>query len=276
ELVYFIQIAQKKHISRAAEILAVTQPTLSHSLRKMEESLGVQLLIRSKRGVTLTAAGERFYEQAINMVEKWESIQEAVTNEGHLPMGTIKMGCHTGVAQYTLPKILPNFCQKYPQINFQITHGLSRHLVEKVINDELEFAFAVNPVGHPDLILKLILQDKVALWRHHKCKNIKTLIYDPNLIQSQKILAQLYKKDIHFSNSIKTSSLELMVHLLLEGAGQAIVPERVLKSFSNKNIVHSETSAFYIDKLYAVYKPQFKLSMRAKVFLAYIHKKTWN
>ena len=232
DLKYFIELSKTLHLTRAAERLAVTQPTLSHSLKRLETEVGCELFIRSKKGLALTSAGEKLKSSAGDLLYRWEEIKGSALSEVNTEQGIIKLGCHTAVAQYILKDVLPQFLKSYPEILVQLVHGLSRYMTEQVISSALDVAFAVNPIQHPDLIIKEICQDEVCLWKSKNCLNDDVLFVDTNLVQSQNILAKLQKKGLKFKRVIESTSLEVIYSMVANGAGYGIVPARVIKQFA--------------------------------------------
>src|SRR5688500_16984767 len=107
ELQYFIEVAGTLNVSRAAERLGISQPTLSLAIQRLENSFGAPLLIRTKSGVKLTHAGQRLVTQARALVHEWEKIRgDALRDETEI-RGRYIVGCHPSVALYSLPNFLP-------------------------------------------------------------------------------------------------------------------------------------------------------------------------
>lgn len=267
DLKYFMEISKTLHLTRAAERLGVTQPTLSHCLNRMEHSIGTSLFLRSKKGMTLTPAGQRLADESAHLLEHWESVLQSVKNEITAPQGTIRLGCHTAVAQYMLPRFLGDFLNQYPLIRIQLQHGLSRHLAEEVISGKLDLSFVVNPVRHPDLVIKELEKDIVTVWKAKNCKNLETLFVEPQLLQSQNLLSQLSKKGIHFSRVLESSSLEVIANLVAHGIGCGILPERVIRAFESEKVVQWKDAPEFEDKICLIYKPELKTTERGRVLL---------
>ena len=270
ELEYFTEIAKSGHVSRAAERLGVTQPSLSHCIKRMEQALGLQLFIRSKKGVELTAAGQRLYEEADKLKDIWEQVFRSAHDEVERPQGLIRFGCHTAVAHYSLPLFLPKLVADYPDIRIRLDHGLSRHLTEAVISSKIDVAIVVNPIRHNDLVIKELCTDLVTLWAPKKCVNTQLLILAPELLQTQVVLRKLSQKKIIFKNHLESSSLEVIAQLLLTGVGYAILPKRVVDSLHTKTVSKVENAPVYKDRICLVYKPEFKRIERGRVFIEQI------
>jgi DNA-binding transcriptional LysR family regulator len=136
-----------------------------------------------------------------------------------------------------------------------------------VVSGRLDAAIVVNPVRHPDLVIKELCQDTVRLWKIKNCINPKVLLVEPNLLQTQDIMRKLSKLNFSFEQVIESSSLEVLTHLMLSGTGYAILPERVVKSISTSKAIAEEGAPFFVDHICFVYKVEFKLSKTGKVFI---------
>ncbi|MBC7742596.1 MAG: LysR family transcriptional regulator [Bdellovibrionaceae bacterium] len=272
DLKYFIELTKTLHVSRAAERLGVTQPTLSHCLKRLEVETKTELFIRSKKGLTLTAAGQRLSEQAGQLVSQWDEVMRSVQNETENVSGLIRLGCHSAVAQYTLPALLPQFLQKYPEINMNLAHGLSRHMTEDVISNKLDIAFAVNPVAHPDLIIKEIIQDRVTLWKSKKCLNADVLLIEPSLLQTQDLLRRLNKKGFSFNRVIESSSLEVLTQLVGSGAGYGILPTKVMNTLNDGGVTAVKDAPEFLDRICMIYKQEFRRLKRGATFIDFVQK----
>lgn len=267
DLKYFLELSKTLHLTRSAERLAVTQPTLSHSLKRLETEIGCELFIRSKKGLKLTSAGENLKNSADDLISRWEAIKSSTINEVQVEQGVIKLGCHPAVAQYTLKEFMPSLLKNFPKIQVQLTHGLSRHITEQVISSVLDVAFAVNPIEHPDLIIKEICQDQVSIWRAKSCKNDDVLFVDTNLVQTQNILSKLQKKGLHFNRIIESTSLEVISNLVANGVGCGAVPARVLKQYEQTKLEQIKDTPIFNDRVCLVYKNEFRRLKRGEVFI---------
>ena len=267
DLKYFLELSQTLHLTRASERLGITQPALSHCLKRLENELNCDLFTRSKKGVQLTAAGEKLKSSAGELIQQWESLKQNISNETHQAQGFIKLGVHSAVAQYTLPQFLGNFLKNNSEVEVQLTHGLSRHMTEQVISSNLDVAIAVNPVAHPDLIIKEICRDEVCLWKTKNCINDDILILEPGLLQTQDILLKLNKKGANFKRKIECSSLEVIAQLVAHGVGCGILPERVLHSFEQGKYEKIKGAPQFSDRICLVYKQEFRKLKRGQLFI---------
>ena len=272
ELKYFLELCKTLHVSRAAERLGVTQPALSHCMKRIEQETKLSLFVRTKKGITLTNAGQRLAEQTEELIQKWNEVLLAAQNEVQKVAGQIRLGCHSAVAQYTLPFFLPELLQKYPELNFQLVHGLSRHMAEDVISHKLDAAFVVNPLPYLDLIIKEISRDRVTLWKSKNCLNLDVLIVEPSLLQTKDLQHKLQKRKMYFSRLIESSSLEVITQLVSKGVGCGILPERVVKAFGDHEILPVKDAPEFHDRMCLVYKVEFRKSSRGQALIESVSK----
>ena len=122
EIEYFIEVYQSRHISKAAIRLGVTQPTLTLSLQRLEQKLGVKLFHRTKQGVVPTEQGTLFYTKAHGLVDSWVELHHDLTQSVDSLQGRFRVGCHPSVGAYTLPLLLDNLEKHAPGIDIELIH----------------------------------------------------------------------------------------------------------------------------------------------------------
>ncbi len=251
EIKYFVEVANCKNLSRAAERIGIRQPTLSLSIKKLESGLGVDLLIRTKTGVLLTKFGHEFLIGAKNILEDWERLKGQALAQNEEIGGRYTIGIHPSVALYTLRYFLPKLLNKYPKLEIKLNHGLSRMMTEEVISFRVDFGIVVNPVSHPDLVITNLCKDEVTFWASPKNINTDILIYDPDLIQSQDLLKKIKVK---FSRAIQSSNLEVIRDLTISGAGVGILPARVATTGGGKIELFKKNAPKFSDQISLVYR----------------------
>ncbi len=239
ELKYFLELSSTLNFSRAAERLGITQPTLSLSMKNLEQELGLALFIRSKSGVTHTKAGLRFVQGARELLQNWDNLMKEVNREKNEVTGRYVIGCHSTVASHSLPHFLPELMSKHQGLDIILKHDLSRKIVEQVISFEIDFGIVVNPVKHPDLVIVNLGKDEVTFFEAPQNKNKDVLICDPDLIQTQK----LSKEFRRYKRIIPTSSLEVVRSLTEAGVGVGILPKRVAEMSNTLKLKHALSNA---------------------------------
>jgi len=234
DLEYFLEVAATGNISRAAQRLGLRQPSLSHALQRLEQATGALLLTRSRSGVRLTKAGERVAARARELLADWENVRAEALAEATEIRGRFVLGCHVSVALYALPAFLPDFLRKYPQVEIKLVHDLSRRITEEIVAFRADLGIVVNPVRHPDLVIKELCRDEVVLWQA-KGADTSTLICDVDLHQTQAVLKKWETGGgSPFARVVPTSSLEVAADLASRGAGVGLLPSRVADRVSAK------------------------------------------
>ena len=266
DLNFLLEVANTKNLTRASERLGVTQPALSQSIKRLEKTYGLPVLVRSKSGVKLTRAGEKLVRHARVMLNDWNRIKEDALKDETILRGRYSIGCHVSVAMYSLHLFLPELVKQYPELEIKLQHDLSRKITEEVISFKLDFGIVVNPVPHPDLVVKELFKDEVRFWRSKKLlKNNNVLICDPELVQSQTILNAFNKSGGSFQRIITTSSLEVVCQLVEEGAGIGIIPSRVVKQNDKAKLLKPvSNSPKFLDRICLVYRVDNQRSQAAK------------
>jgi DNA-binding transcriptional LysR family regulator len=224
DLEHFLEVVDAGSISRAAERVGLRQPSLTAAIQRLEASVGTSLLTRTQRGVSLTAAGKRLAERAPRLRDDWLRLRDFALAARHEVAGRYVIGCHPTVAAYTLPLCLPALLERYPELRLSLWHDLSRKVVEAVISSRVDLGIAVNPVRHPDLVIRRVARDRVTLWRsptHRKPPDV--LLCDPELLQTQTLLRKLGPR----ARVIESSSLEVIARLTASGAGTGLLPTRL-------------------------------------------------
>ncbi len=149
ELLYVKTIADEHSISQAAKKLFIAQPSLSQSLQRIEEHLGTQLFKRSIGGLTLTYAGERYYQIACRILKIYHDFETEISDINNLKTGRIHMGITNHLGTIILPKILPRFNQECPAVEMIIFEGTTQQQEEKLLSGELDFAVLHAPKHNP-------------------------------------------------------------------------------------------------------------------------------
>jgi len=254
DLRYFVEIAGARNLSRAAERLGVSQPSLSLAVSRLEDSVGAALLIRSKRGVELTQAGRVLLTRSKKFLESWEQVRNRASQSTNEVIGNYVLGAHASIAIYLFEKVLPRLLHEYSNLNFRLEHNLSRKILEGVISMRIDIGVVVNPVRHPDLIIKKLFQDEVRLWEAKNNKNKNVLICDQELTQTQDILRKIKKKGADFGRVLDCPSLEVVTSLVSSGAGVGIIPSRVANHGGLGKLKKISGSPVYRDEICVAYR----------------------
>ena len=258
DLTYFIAVANSSNLSRASEVLGISQPSLTLAMRRLENTVGAPLLVRHKRGVTLTKAGEQLLAHARELMQRWETIKSETLASMHDVQGAITLGCHPSVALYSLPRFLPKLMTEHPKLEIRLKHDLSRRVTESVISLKVDIAIAVNPVRHPDLVINHLADDVIAMFCKKPDDAMRQLadgsaiiLCDPEMAQVQSILAQLKKSAMSYGRMLTTNNLEVIASLSSHQGGIGILPTRIAAGYGLTQIPNAPT---YEDEICVLYR----------------------
>nr|WP_314142999.1 LysR family transcriptional regulator [uncultured Rhodococcus sp.] len=163
-LYHFVAVAETRHFGQAATRLHLAQPALSQSVRQLEAELGVTLLARTTRQVSLTPAGEFFYRETLRNLDNLEQSARGVGRIAEGRYGLVRIG-FTGTAAFDqLPPIARAIKQRLPGIALEI-HGdlLTPAQVDGLRSEHLDVAVLRPPVAGDDLVLRKITTESLVL-----------------------------------------------------------------------------------------------------------------
>lgn len=143
---YFLTVVREQSITKASEVLHITQPTLSRQLAQMEEEVGVKLFDRGTRKITLTNEGlllRRRAEEILQLVDKTE--RELVIQEEQVE-GKITIGCGEIASVQLLPDLFQSFHEKYPRVTFDIYTATADHVKDQMDRGLVDIGLLLEPI----------------------------------------------------------------------------------------------------------------------------------
>lgn len=161
ELQYVKTVTEEKSISRAAKKLFITQPSLSQSIQKIENSLDTRLFNRTPEGLVATYAGERYYQVACKILKIYDDFESEIKDINSMKKGQISIGITNHLGNIILPKILPEFKEQCPYVTLTIYEGTTDSQEVKLLSGELDFAILHAPkkVTSPQLNYEILGND---------------------------------------------------------------------------------------------------------------------
>jgi len=158
----FLEVARLGSVSRAAEALFITQPTLTARLHSLERELGAKLFQRTPRGMRLTEAGRAwvpFAERALRaLVDGRDALEQTMSaSAGHLMIASAP-----AVSTYLLPSLLERFVAAHPRVEVSVRTGHSEDIVALVLRDEVQVGLG-RVIHHPDLELRPFHKEELVL-----------------------------------------------------------------------------------------------------------------
>jgi LysR family nitrogen assimilation transcriptional regulator len=163
QLKHFLRIAEVGNLTRASNILGVTQAALSRQLAQLEAELGAELFRRNGRGLVLTAAGRRLLDH-VPMVLRQINLAERAVKESKEPLrGTLVVGLAPSLARTVVVPLIRAFQERFPDITLRTVDGSSANLGELVGSGKLDCAVIYNPIPNSTTELHPLTEERLYL-----------------------------------------------------------------------------------------------------------------
>src|ERR1700758_3430704 len=146
---YFCVLAEQLHFTKAALLLNVAQPALSHQIKQLEEELGTQLVERSNRRVRLTAAGDVFLARAARILEQLDTAARETVRAGQGEAGSLVIGVVSTAVCSVLPELLRKFRRESPQISLDIREMEPAEQVEALRREIIDIGLLFLAIQDP-------------------------------------------------------------------------------------------------------------------------------
>ena len=278
-LSYFLTVAKEENISRAADILHITQPTLSRQLSELEEELGVKLLTRGKRKTTLTEAGMLLRKRAEEITTLAEKTKQEFKQSDSLIAGDIYIGCGETYAMHRLAKIAKKLQYTYPQMHYHLFSAKDDDVIDRLEKGLLDFGVLVEPsdikqynfLELPDADTWGLLMRKDSPLSN-KTEIMAQDLWDVPLIVSQQALAthELFhwlKKEHEKLNIVATYNLLYNASLMVEeGLGYALCLDHLIYTGKDSPLCFRPLSPQLKAHVYLIWRQHNFLSKAAALF----------
>lgn len=263
ELEYFQEVANSLNVSRASERLGISQPSLSLAIKRLEQSIGTELFIRHKQGVSLTPAGKQLLVHVRQLMHYWEHTKSEALASQHEIQGHFTLGCNSIIAIYMISTFLPDLLETHPKLEIHLKHDLSQRITEQVNNLSIDIGIVINPIQHPELVIRKIGNDETCFWTGNGTREIQNihsqkavLLCNPDLVQAQTLLMKCKKMGIVFQRIVPTESMEVIANLTANGCGIGILPTRVVKAMYPEDLHCIPKLPIYSDELCLIYRTE--------------------
>ncbi|HEX3354440.1 MAG: LysR family transcriptional regulator [Terriglobales bacterium] len=163
DLASFAVLAELLHFGRAAARLHVSQPALSKRIKSLEEKIGGPLLLRNRRGVSLTAAGATFYKDARRILRDIDTAFEAAQGASSGELGKLRLGVGMSTVHSLVPRALLKFREARPGVEIEVADMATIRQIEALISGRLDVGFVRLPVKHPQLAIRKVLTERLTI-----------------------------------------------------------------------------------------------------------------
>ena len=239
----FYVVAKTGNITKAANELMISQPAISKSIKQLEEQLGGQLFVRTKRGVVLTEEGQEFYKYIEQGLEYINNAENKFSEMIHLETGLIKIGISTTLTKQFLLPYLDIFHKMYPGIKIQIQTAISTKLFSLLRQGLLDIVIVnlpVEKVNDIEIVKVREVQDCFIVGDAYKYLTNKKMTLEeitkyPLVLQTQGAVTRRFlddfgaKNGITFNPDMIISGFSMIVEFTRIGFGIGYTTEDYIK-----------------------------------------------
>ena len=238
DLRYLVALADERHFGRAAERCYVSQPTLSAQIRKLEEYLGVPLVERQPKRISLTEPGQKIVARARKLLQEADAIVELARTDRDPLAGTLKMALIPTVGPYLLPHVAGRLKREVPRVKLMLYEYQTQPLLEKLRAGEIDAGVVALPV-EPDGLEAEPLYDEpfmLAMPAQHpladkdkvRVDDLKgetlLLLEDGHCLRDQ-ALEVCSRVRVNEEQDYRATSLETLRQMVAAGHGVTLLPQ---------------------------------------------------
>lgn len=278
----FVSVVKLGTLTRAAEALYLSQPTISLQLQALERELGMSLLERRRRRINLTDAGEALYELARPLVEGWDTLdRDFQAKVKGLQAGRLTIAAGTSTIQYLLPELVRRYRERFPAVQLQLANVTGKDGLALLRADDADFAvgsmldvpndIAWAPVHHYDPMLimppdhPLAAKDKITL------EDISPygLILPPQRLSTYRLVDLVFQQQqVPYHVAIEVGGWDVIKEYVAMGMGVSVVTGICITAADRSRLAVRNMKQFFPQRSYGVVMRKGKfLSAEARAFI---------
>ncbi|MHA6205868.1 LysR family transcriptional regulator [Dyella soli] len=278
----FVYTVKLGTLTRAAEALFLSQPTVSLQLQALERELGVNLLERRRRRINLTDAGEALYELARPLVEGWENLdRDFQTRVKGLQGGRLTIAAGSSTIQYLLPDIVRRYRERFPQVQLQLANVTGKDGLALLRADEADFAvgsmldvpndIAWAPVYHYDPMLITPPDHPLASRATVTLQDLSPygLILPPQRLSTYRLVDLVFQqRQVPYHVAIEVGGWDVIKEYVAMGLGISIVTGICITDADRSRLAVRNMKQYFPQRSYGVVMRKGKfLSAEARAFV---------
>jgi LysR family cyn operon transcriptional activator len=251
QLRYFLDIAETEHLTQSAENLFVTQSTLSHGLRQLEQELGVLLFDRLGRGLKLSQAGAEFRGYARRTLREIEAGRTALADLGQLHSGKLTIGAFPTFLNTVVPATLAAFNKEHPRVIIEVRDLRAGPIEDLLVRGDLDMGIAFHPAMHAEVEVEPLFDEQMVLVvsQSHALSRRRNLTLRqlagvplallPRTFATRLLIDSSFRQAGTEPNvSVETESVESLLGVCRYGDLAAIVPDRAARQAKDLKTIY--------------------------------------
>ncbi|WP_148408789.1 LysR family transcriptional regulator [Murimonas intestini] len=286
---YFLTAVNEGNITRAADILHVTQPTLSRQLIDLERELGTTLLIRGKRSLTLTDDGMLFRQQAEEIVELADRAEQTFSGKKDTISGVITIGATEAMGGRALAKYMGKFMEMYPNVSFDLYNEMADNIKDKLDKGLLDLGLLLEPVDTSKYeFLRLSRKETwgILLRKDHPLMEKETIYVQdlrpyPLILPKREnarneVLNWMECEESHLKVPVNYNLLSNVALLVEAGIGSAICLDGALSIYCSEEICFRPVLPERTTRSVLLWKKNHLFHPAASLFIQMLHTHKWD
>lgn len=283
QLQYFQMVSKFKNFTRAAEILHISQPSITTAIRKLEEELGIKLFDRNQKQVSLTTEGKVFLTRIDDVLRSLDDAVTEMKDYKQLNKGKIRLGIPPMIGAYVFPNIFLNFKQKYPNISLSIVEEgslLTKQMVEEgsldlgiIIFREVSHLLEAYTFSKSEILVCVSSNHSLSGKREVSFADLSEenfIMLKEGFYHRQLLLDHFQKHSFNPNVILASNQLETIKSLVANGIGISFLLEDVIKG--EGGIVGIPLNNHLYVSIGLVWKKGRYLSNAAQAFIDFISK----
>lgn len=288
QLQSFVAVAKYKSFSTAAEMLFISQPTISTHIRLLEEELGSKLIFRSPKHLELTPRGAEFYDFAANVLNLKDDLTSRWSDTGNT---IIRISASTLPSTYILPEVLPRFNSHHPNTYFTIRQSDSAEVIKDVLDDQCSIGLTgmycdnnkleCIPFYEDSMVIITPVTEHYLKLKSASSINIRELLLEPVIIResgsgtqkrADKLFQELNLKESDLNIIARINDPEAIKNLVSSNMGISLISRKAAENLEKENriLVFSIPEYKMTRNLYIVYKKDYIFQKNILSFIDFL------
>ena len=285
----FVTLVEVKNFTKTAEMLLMSQPSVSLHIKKLEEEFQTKLFLRSPKFLKVTLTGEILYDRAKQMITIYEQTRQDIQEHDSSIKGELKIGASFTIGEYILPSLLIDLQEEYPELELQVIIGNTEEIVQAVRLYKVDIGLIEGQTNEKELSVHPFMQDELFIVssNNHELAN-KDDVEITDLHDQAWVTREVgsgtreYLNHVIRSNGLKIKSIltissnqGIKETLIKNGSGLALLSRSVIeRDVQNKilSIIQVKDESFNRTLSY-VYSPIMKDKKNVKTFITELNKK---
>ncbi|CAH0174637.1 MULTISPECIES: LysR family transcriptional regulator [Bacillaceae] len=285
----FVTLVEVKNFTKTAEMLLMSQPSVSLHIKKLEEEFQTKLFLRSPKFLKVTLTGEILYDRAKQMITIYEQTRQDIQEHDSSIKGELKIGASFTIGEYILPSLLIDLQEDYPELELQVVIGNTEEIVQAVRLYKVDIGLIEGQTNEKELSVHPFMQDELFIVssNNHVLSN-KEEVEITDLHDQAWVTREVgsgtreYLNHVIRSNGLKIKSIltissnqGIKETLIKNGAGLALLSRSVIeRDVQNKilSIIQVKNESFNRTLSY-VYSPIMEDKKNVKTFITELNKK---